>query len=112
MTISLLYLFLVLSWWQQGARGEAFPRAEMEEMVSRWLAANAATEKAGNWSELPNFYTEDAVYSWYVKLHDCLLFCFLALFVLVDLVYYTILFLNSRRCFVLLADLQEHGSVS
>jgi hypothetical protein len=43
----------------------AYPRAELEEMVERWLRANQDAEKAANWAEfLSNLYTEDAVYSW------------------------------------------------
>jgi hypothetical protein len=43
----------------------AWPRAELEEMVERWLKANVSSEGAGDWSEhLSLFYTEDAVYKW------------------------------------------------
>ncbi len=42
----------------------AFPRAELEEMVRRWLAANEAAGRSGDWSRMPDFYTEDAVYTW------------------------------------------------
>jgi hypothetical protein len=41
-----------------------FSRDEMEEMVRRWIAANDEAGASGDWSEMPNFYTEDAVYSW------------------------------------------------
>ena len=41
-----------------------FSREEMEEMVRRWIAANDKAGASGDWSEMPNFYTEDAVYSW------------------------------------------------
>lgn len=44
-----------------------YPRAELEEMVERWLAANRAAESAGDWADhLSRMYTEDAVYSWNV----------------------------------------------
>lgn len=42
----------------------AFPRAEMDEMMRRWLAANEAAEAAGDWKPMAEFYTEDAEYSW------------------------------------------------
>lgn len=44
----------------------AWPRAELEEMVERWLAATVEAEKrGGNWADaLSQLYAEDAVYSW------------------------------------------------
>src|SRR5690349_14936196 len=43
----------------------AWPRAELEEMVDRWLKANVRSEGASNWTEhLGQMYTEDAVYKW------------------------------------------------
>jgi hypothetical protein len=42
----------------------AFPRAEMEEMMRRWLAANERAETARDWKPMADFYTEDAEYSW------------------------------------------------
>lgn len=42
----------------------SFTRAELDDMMQRWLAANVAAEQAGNWSALADFYTTDAVYSW------------------------------------------------
>ncbi len=42
----------------------AFPREEMEEMVQRWVAANDAAGREGDWSKMSQFYTEDAIYSW------------------------------------------------
>lgn len=42
----------------------AFDRAEMDEMVERWLQANRDGEKAGNWRNLAEFYAEDATYGW------------------------------------------------
>ena len=42
----------------------AFPREEIEEMVSRWVAANNESGRTGDWSKMSAFYHEDAVYSW------------------------------------------------
>ncbi|RJF86511.1 nuclear transport factor 2 family protein [Oleomonas cavernae] len=42
----------------------SWPRAELEEMVERWLQGNIDCEKAGDWTGLAQFYTENAVYSW------------------------------------------------
>jgi hypothetical protein len=42
----------------------SFPRAELEEMVHRWLAANRQCEAAGDWRPLADWYTEDATYGW------------------------------------------------
>ncbi|MHA7836652.1 MAG: nuclear transport factor 2 family protein [bacterium] len=42
----------------------SFPREEMEEMVRRWVAANDEAGRTGDWSKMPGFFTEDAVYSW------------------------------------------------
>jgi hypothetical protein len=42
----------------------AFPRAEMEEMIRRWLAANERAEGERNWKPMADFYTEDAEYTW------------------------------------------------
>ena len=42
----------------------AFPREELEEMMRRWVAANDDAGKTGDWSKMPEFFTEDAVYSW------------------------------------------------
>lgn len=41
-----------------------FPRAELEEMVRRWVAANEQSGRTGDWSHMSDFYTEDALYSW------------------------------------------------
>lgn len=46
-----------------------FPRAEMEEMWSRWTAANEAAEAADDWIGLGAFYTVDAFYTWKVGHH-------------------------------------------
>lgn len=43
---------------------KAYPRAELEEMVERWLQGNVDCERAGDWTGLGQFYTEGAVYSW------------------------------------------------
>ena len=42
----------------------AFPRAELDEMVQRWLDANKACESAGDWRPLASMYTLDATYGW------------------------------------------------
>ncbi len=42
----------------------SFPREELEEMVRRWLAANAEAGRTGDWSKMSCFYTDDALYSW------------------------------------------------
>lgn len=43
----------------------AYPRAELEQMVERWLAANRNSEREGDWiKNLGAMYTEDAEYSW------------------------------------------------
>ena len=42
----------------------AFPRAELEEMVERWLQANRDAEAAGDWTGMAALYTEDATYGW------------------------------------------------
>ncbi|WP_216902636.1 nuclear transport factor 2 family protein [Nocardia alni] len=41
-----------------------FDRAELDEMVSRWLQANKDCEAAGDWRPLAEYYTEDATYGW------------------------------------------------
>jgi hypothetical protein len=42
----------------------AFPREEIEEMVSRWVAANNEAGRTGDWSKMSAFFQEDAIYSW------------------------------------------------
>jgi hypothetical protein len=42
----------------------SFPRDEIEEMVSRWVAANDEAGASGDWSQMSAFYTDDAIYSW------------------------------------------------
>ncbi|MGV9408408.1 nuclear transport factor 2 family protein [Nocardia sp. NPDC003693] len=41
-----------------------FDRAELDEMVRRWLQANKECEAAGDWRPLAEYYTEDATYGW------------------------------------------------
>ena len=41
-----------------------YPRAELEEMVERWLQANKDAEAAGDWGPMADLYTEDATYGW------------------------------------------------
>ena len=41
-----------------------FSRDELEEMVSRFVAGNLEAGRTGDWSAMPQFYTEDALYSW------------------------------------------------
>ena len=42
----------------------SFPREEIEDMVSRWVAANDEAGATGDWSKMSSFYTDDAIYSW------------------------------------------------
>lgn len=42
----------------------SFPRSEIEEMVRRWVAANDEAGRAGDWSKMSAFYTDDALYTW------------------------------------------------
>ena len=42
----------------------AYPRAELEEMLSRWVAANDRAGRTGDWSPMAEFYTADALYTW------------------------------------------------
>jgi hypothetical protein len=41
-----------------------FDRAELDEMVSRWIEANKKAEAVRDWTPLAEFYTEDATYGW------------------------------------------------
>ncbi|MEU4311724.1 nuclear transport factor 2 family protein [Nocardia sp. NPDC024068] len=41
-----------------------FDRAELDEMVRRWVAENERCEKLGDWKPLAEMYTEDATYGW------------------------------------------------
>ena len=47
-----------------------YPRAEIEEMVERWLTTNRQCEEVLDWSALAEMYTEDATYGWNVGTHD------------------------------------------
>ena len=42
----------------------SFPRAELEEMVRRFVAANDEAGRTGNWKPMAEFYAEDALYTW------------------------------------------------
>jgi hypothetical protein len=42
----------------------AFPREELEEMMRRWVAANARAGRSGDWAPMAEFYADDAVYTW------------------------------------------------
>lgn len=42
----------------------AYPRAELEEMMRRFVATNDACGKTGDWEPLAMFYAEDAIYTW------------------------------------------------
>lgn len=42
----------------------AYPRAELEAMVERWLAENRRCEELGDWAPLAELFTEDATYGW------------------------------------------------
>ncbi len=48
----------------------AYPRAELEEMVERWLEANRAGEAEKDWRHMADLYTEDATYGWNVGPSD------------------------------------------
>lgn len=39
-------------------------RAQLDDWVQRWLKANKDSEAAGDWTNLADFYTEDATYGW------------------------------------------------
>ncbi|MGW5570945.1 nuclear transport factor 2 family protein [Nocardia thailandica] len=41
-----------------------YTRAELDEMVERWLAENKRCEELGDWRPLADMYTEDATYGW------------------------------------------------
>lgn len=44
---------------------KSYPRAELEEMLQRWLQANVDAEKEGDWGKhLGPMYREDALYTW------------------------------------------------
>jgi hypothetical protein len=48
----------------------AYPRAELEEMVERWLEVNRAGEAKKDWKHMADLYTEDATYGWNVGSND------------------------------------------
>jgi hypothetical protein len=39
-------------------------REKLDDWVARWLQANKDSEKAGDWKNLAEFYTDDATYGW------------------------------------------------
>jgi len=41
-----------------------FDRAELDEMIARWIDANKQAEAEGDWKPLAEMYTEDATYGW------------------------------------------------
>ncbi|MBF6424410.1 nuclear transport factor 2 family protein [Nocardia cyriacigeorgica] len=41
-----------------------FDRAELDEMVQRWVEANRSCEDKRDWAPLAEMYTEDATYGW------------------------------------------------
>jgi len=41
-----------------------FPRAEIADTVARFERANQRSEARGDWAELADFYTDDAVYTY------------------------------------------------
>lgn len=50
---------------QTSAHAGRYPRAELEEMVQRWIGANERASATGDWkSTLGAHYTEDAEYRW------------------------------------------------
>jgi hypothetical protein len=48
----------------------AFPRAELDKMVRRWLDANQRCEETGDWRPLADLYTPDASYGWNLGPHE------------------------------------------
>jgi hypothetical protein len=42
----------------------AFDRAELDEMIQRWIVENQRCEEKGDWKPLAQMYTEDATYGW------------------------------------------------
>ncbi|OBF41027.1 hypothetical protein A5724_05445 [Mycobacterium sp. ACS1612] len=42
----------------------SLPREALDKWVEQWLQANRDCEKAGDWTPLADFYTEDATYGW------------------------------------------------
>jgi hypothetical protein len=53
--------------WASRTGKPKFERAELEEMMQRWLDANVRAEQTGDWiSTLGAHYTQDAEYTWNV----------------------------------------------
>ena len=48
----------------------SFDRAELEEMMDRWLKANQLAEQTGDWKPMAEMYTLDATYGWNVGPKD------------------------------------------
>jgi hypothetical protein len=48
----------------------AYPRAELEEMVERWLEVNRQGEAKQDWAHMADLYTEDATYGWNAGAND------------------------------------------
>ena len=44
----------------------AYPRAELEEMIRRFVAENNRAGTTGDWSKMSQFYAGDALYTWNV----------------------------------------------
>ena len=42
----------------------AFPRAELEAMVEKWLDVNRQAEASGDWRVMAECYAEDVTYGW------------------------------------------------
>ncbi len=42
----------------------ALTRDQLEDFVQRWLEANRVAESRGDWTNLAEFYTDDATYGW------------------------------------------------
>jgi hypothetical protein len=45
-------------------------REQLDDWVARWLKANQDGEKAGDWKNLADFYTDDATYGWNIGPKD------------------------------------------
>lgn len=48
----------------------AYPRAELEDMVDRWLDANREAAARGDWRPMAELYTPDATYGWNYGPHE------------------------------------------
>ncbi|OBK24317.1 hypothetical protein A5634_02990 [Mycobacterium asiaticum] len=42
----------------------SLPREDLEAWVERWLEANRTAEREGDWTNLADFYADDATYGW------------------------------------------------